>query len=97
MWGIVRKRAAENRPLWPNAVPLRLRRKQNCCYYFFSNFTFDEMLRRDVMLEIREALGRDVIKESKKNLLCIFNNLFLINFKKLNQKQNSCFLVFNLV
>ena len=28
MWGIIRKRAAENRPLWPNAVPLRLRRNK---------------------------------------------------------------------
>ena len=32
MWGIIRKRAAENRPRLPNAVRLRLRRNQN--YYF---------------------------------------------------------------
>ena len=25
MWGIISKSAAENRPLWPNTVPLRLR------------------------------------------------------------------------
>ena len=49
MWGIIRKRAAENRPLWPNAVLLQLRRNQNYYYYsvnalrceFYVNFSIN--------------------------------------------------------
>ena len=33
MWGII-KRAAENKPLWPNAVPPRLRMSQNYYNYY---------------------------------------------------------------
>ena len=36
--GKIRKRAVENRPLWPNAVPLRLRRNKLFLFYFlYSN------------------------------------------------------------
>ena len=37
MWGVIRKRAAENRTKSTNAVPLQLRRNQN--YFLFINFT----------------------------------------------------------
>ena len=39
MWGIVRERAAKNRLLWPNAVPLQLHRNPKSLGHFAGFFS----------------------------------------------------------
>ena len=48
MWGVIRKRAAENSPKSPNAVPLQLRSNQIYNYYYFQSLI--------VMINIYEIL-----------------------------------------
>ena len=51
MWGIIGKREAQNRPPWPNTVPLHLHMNKN--YYYFDVSMMLTDARNDKMDPVR--------------------------------------------
>ena len=59
MWGKIRKRAAVNRPLWPNAIPLRLRRNKLffILFYMYREKSFACNVCIDGILSLFQVFG----------------------------------------